>query len=539
MSQAAADSNDDRAGSGSARRLWTVGVAALVLSICANLLVPTIADPDLWGHVLFGKLTLALGHVARIDPYAYASAGTWINHEWLAEVVFGAAHDLGGNAGLVLLKTGLGLALLAWIYRRMARAGLDVLRAGAILFLGAVPLIVVLGSLRPHVFTFLLFGATLAVLRAAEENRSALWWLVPATALWVNLHGGFLAGLGVAGVWVAVTVVGDLLPRSETEKAPGSRARRIGGPVAALGAACAATLVNPYGAELPAFLLETATVARPYISEWQPVDLTSSLGIVYLLLVGWSGLTLWRADERPPLPRLVVLAVTAVTPLLAVRHLPLFALSVLLLLDDTMAAAWARSGSEGSSILQRGGWLPRTAGTVALLLAGIVVVRTASEPPCVRVKFSEDVRYPTRAVALLDASGVEADLAIFFNWGEYAIWHLSPRVQVGMDGRRETVYPDSIYRSYLRFVGGGGEWDAYLDVGPADLALVPPDEAAFNLLELHDGWTRVYDDSVAGLFGRRGSRVTRAVAATPVPDVPVDGAGTCFPGPVGTQPETR
>jgi hypothetical protein len=29
-----------------------------------------------------------------------------------------------------------------------------------------------------------------------------------------------------------------------------------------------------------------------------------------------------------------------------------------------------------------------------------------------------------------------------FNWGEYAIWHLGPRLRVSIDGRRETVYSE-------------------------------------------------------------------------------------------------
>jgi hypothetical protein len=30
-----------------------------------------------------------------------------------------------------------------------------------------------------------------------------------------------------------------------------------------------------------------------------------------------------------------------------------------------------------------------------------------------------------------------------FNWGQYAIWHLSPALRVSMDGRRETLYSEA------------------------------------------------------------------------------------------------
>jgi hypothetical protein len=33
-------------------------------------------------------------------------------------------------------------------------------------------------------------------------------------------------------------------------------------------------------------------------------------------------------------------------------------------------------------------------------------------------------------------------IVTFFDWGQYALWHLGPRLRVSMDGRRETVYTD-------------------------------------------------------------------------------------------------
>ena len=47
-------------------------------------------------------------------------------------------------------------------------------------------------------------------------------------------------------------------------------------------AAVAAACLNPYGPRLLRFLLETATVARPDIVEWQPVNLAKTEGLAYL-----------------------------------------------------------------------------------------------------------------------------------------------------------------------------------------------------------------------------------------------------------------
>jgi hypothetical protein len=48
------------------------------------------------------------------------------------------------------------------------------------------------------------------------------------------------------------------------------------------------------------------------------------------------------------------------------------------------------------------------------------------------------------AVAFLKDQPAGARVLVWSNWGEYAIWHLSPRMRVSIDGRRETVYSDQV-----------------------------------------------------------------------------------------------
>jgi hypothetical protein len=49
----------------------------------------TSTDPDLWGNVRFGLDILRSGSVPHLDPYSFTTDRTWVNHEWLAEVIIG------------------------------------------------------------------------------------------------------------------------------------------------------------------------------------------------------------------------------------------------------------------------------------------------------------------------------------------------------------------------------------------------------------------------------------------------------------------
>lgn len=478
-----------------------LGILSIVGGTAFLTAARTVADPDLWGHLLFGQEILALGRIPRADPYSYLSADyPWINHEWLTEVTFAFAYGLGGPAGLTTLKILVVAVIVATSYRLLVEKGFDVLRGGMLV----VPLLgwmyVGIATVRPHLFTFLFFFLTLLVLHAAERGRSRwLWALPPIFALWVNFHGGVLAGLGIAGAWAATRGGMAIWRRyAGSERSPDEGPAPVTAFAAVVGAALA-TLVNPYGIELLVFLVRTATVPRPEITEWQRLEVASPLGLVYLslLAVVLVGLYLSSRPKRPG--EMAVLAICAVVPLLAVRHIPLFALAAIVMGGDQLAGAFARRREDRAGSAHPP--LDRAVTVVGVLGGFVLVIVGLARYDCIRVL---PERYPIDAVEALRETGATGNLAIEFNWGEYAIWHLQPDLRVSMDGRRETVYSEEIYDEYMDFAYGREGWDALLDKRPTDAALVPRGRPVFNLLALKAGWSLVYSDELSGIFARDG-----------------------------------
>ena len=252
----------------------------------------TVADPDLWGHLRFGQDFWAAGRVIRTDPYSYLTAGRlWINHEWLAEAVFAAAFARLGPLGLGLLKAAL-CCLTVWIGRRfLLRRGLSPLRANLLLAASLLPFINQFGALRPAVFSFLFFLLTLLTIHAAESGAGRSLWLAPLFfALWANLHGGFLAGLGLLFLWALL------------------RPRRLG---LCLGCALA-TLANPYGIRLWLFLWRTALGARWDILEWNPISVRTIPGAGYVALVACAILGFALSRKRRSRTEVALWSVTGV-----------------------------------------------------------------------------------------------------------------------------------------------------------------------------------------------------------------------------------
>ena len=107
---------------------------------------------------------------------------------------------------------------------------------------------------RPHIYTLLLLSISMALLEAHRRQRSResarrLWWLVPMTLVWTNLHGGFLILVLMLGLATAL-VRRWLKPicRKKIRSAWDAGALDLGQVwlYARLTAACAAvSLVNP------------------------------------------------------------------------------------------------------------------------------------------------------------------------------------------------------------------------------------------------------------------------------------------------------
>ncbi|HEV7278653.1 MAG TPA: hypothetical protein VGN57_00455 [Pirellulaceae bacterium] len=160
-------------------RGWTtirVGLFVLVVWCGAAMMCPPPADPDLWGHVQFGRDAIQSG-LERETTYAYTVEGfPWINHENLTELVLATTVDTVGPVGLLIGKFLLGAALLLVIARGCFRAGAGLVVTSAIVLLVAWNL-APFWSPRPQLATFLCFTAALCILQYAFAGWEGKWHL--------------------------------------------------------------------------------------------------------------------------------------------------------------------------------------------------------------------------------------------------------------------------------------------------------------------------------------------------------------------------
>jgi len=469
--------------------------AALVIGALSTI---TMADSDLWGHLRFGLDTLHSWRLPFEDPYSFTQDRPWINHEWMSELAMGVAWTAGGSAGLALLKGALTAGTLWFLWR--ALRGTRLAPRMLIFAVAGASLAPLTRTMRPQLWTCLFLACTCTVL---AERRDRLYpWLPLLFASWANLHGGWIVGIGVLGVW---GIVDSLQQPSGTIR------------WGLLIAACAlATLANPYGWGLWQFLATTVRMGRE-ITEWQPTFSLSPVNWVpWIAAVGFS---IWIA--RRPFPnRLHVAAVLVMLGYASARVArlgPLFVEVVVVLAADAIRRQW----------LQPVGELPIAASpynrpvVLVLCLASLItaVVVGRSSLGCIRV---DQATAPDRAAVDLIARMPGGRLVTFFDWGEYALWHLGPRVKVSMDGRRETIYTDTRLREHAAVLHGTPAGLAVLEAWQAEYVWLPVTSAATR------GWLMGHGYRL-DLSTSRSFVATRADLPLPVTASVESLPSRCFP----------
>jgi hypothetical protein len=135
----------------------------VVLLASAVAISPNRADPDLWGHVAYGRDALRDGLPAA-STYTFTAPGyRWINHENLAELALAISADTVGPRGMLVLKCLLGMIALGLIFLHARRQQVSLLSSCAVLLLVAVNLSY-FWALRPQLASFVLYALLMTLL---------------------------------------------------------------------------------------------------------------------------------------------------------------------------------------------------------------------------------------------------------------------------------------------------------------------------------------------------------------------------------------
>jgi hypothetical protein len=205
-------------------------------------------------------------------------------------------------------------------------------------------------------------------------------------------------------------------------------------------------------------------MTRP-IDEWQSLWRTPVLNWVPWLLAVAGIVWMWRRSPVDRMPLGLTLSMLAYASARVLRIESLFITAAVILLAPMLAGRWPRRSSGLPAAAARG--LAVALLVVVLPFAGLLSRRATS---CVPIMGAWTPDF--EAMAVLKHAG-PGRIVTPFNWGQYAIWHLQPRLRVSMDGRRETVYSDERLRRHDALMAASPEGLTELAAWRVEYAWLP------------------------------------------------------------------
>jgi hypothetical protein len=142
------------------------------------------------------------------DPFSATAHGAeWLNHAWGFELLAYGVYVLAGTTGIILLQGLVAVAAFGVLYGLLQREGLGRGWSLGLLSLGALATHGFWAP-RPQLVTYLILALFVRILADYQAGRADRLWSLPVlTAVWANLHAGFLAGPGL----VALCAAGEFL----------------------------------------------------------------------------------------------------------------------------------------------------------------------------------------------------------------------------------------------------------------------------------------------------------------------------------------
>ena len=443
-------------------RLLTTLIFVTIVLVCA--LTPM--QGDSWWQLRAGRDMWNSGQLMLSDVYSHTSYGAfWLNHEWLAEVIYYAAFLAGGLPGVTLLAAALITAgwSISW---RMIDAPVRV--AFALTLVAIVPACM-WWEPRPHAFSLLLIPATIYLV-----SRDRLGWLPVMFVFWANCHGGVLLGF--------VLLAGALGAR--VFAAPHEWKR----PALTLAACAAAMTATPFGFSFWIEIPKSLNRIRLYpLDEWaRPEIMDPRLAPFWILAVAFAVMLTrnWRRLLRPsPTMAVVCAAAVMLLPLavMAKRNVGPF----LMIAIPALTMLLPRRESAGENRVGQ------PAINFAIMSAAIVIVAAtivfAYYHRVARLRWQ-----PVAPPALAALESCPGNLYNRYDEGGKILW-FAPDRKVFMDGRQDPFPPEMVLE-HIRMETQGSDYRpvfARHDIRCAYLPAVSPTASALA----GAGWTTLYRDS--------------------------------------------
>lgn len=466
--------------------LWFSVVPLEILQLARSRVV----DPDIWFHLRNVQQLFTTHVFPHADSYSFTSAGApLLNHEWLSEIPYYAIYHSFGLQGLLALTLILWSLIFAGVYQMALRRGANFGDAALVTIVGAA-----LASYdfapRMRNFGWLCMVVLLLVLERFQRTRrgKGLWVLPLLFALWINLHGSWVFGFIVFGIYLVSGLVDGDWHHVEAERWQSRELRNL---LIAAGVSLVAVFLNPYGYKLVRYPFEFLFGLKTNLensAEWGSVNFhtwsgkLAMLTILSLLAAAWFSRKPWQLQD-------VLLVAFALWMSLAhLRFLPFAAIILVPILAPRLELLTPYDPGKDKP------WL----NLVMTLLVFCVLLW--SYPSAAQLRSEVDSEYPVAALRFMQQHAIKGRLFHDYTFGGYIEWN-APTLPVFADGRTDLFIYNGVIDDYLKIIRIEQPLEL-LDKYQIEYVLFPVDTPLSYVLDHSAAWRTIYADPEVRLYER-------------------------------------
>jgi len=480
-------------------RLLSCLSVILILSATAVLSTGPVREGDVFWHIRTGQWIWQNRSIPDHDPFTftyqkedpvrpgYLRQEIILRGYWLAQILYYLIYHHTGIAGVMAFRSLMITLILLIIYLLMRRLGTGHWMAFFFLTMSAIWF--VNAGDRPHLFSFLLFPVVLYLMDSLKKGWAIKKGIgiILLMALWPNLHGGYVTGVAVIGIYLITSIL----------RGQGYKGLYVISIISII-----ATLLNPNTYKTILGLIQGMFIGvqGQYVAEMLSPFKVFMQGYYYpeywLTLFIALVVILLRPRVIPP-ERLIVVLFFMLTSLIHQRMIPFFMPSLILLAPEADA-------------------LVRKKGVrVVMVMVGILLFISQAQSLRAHL-FDPGISqiYPVGGSRFLNETSPRGNLFNWADWGGYLMIH-SPEFRLFDDGRRlmddVEIAHDAIARGLTYPLNGVPAWRAYLDAYDIDIIMIPPVHPIFGMfvglvraIYNDDDFALVYADNNCLIYLRRG-----------------------------------
>ena len=459
-----------------------------------------LGDNDTGWHIRVGEYILNTLSIPRYDLFSFINPPLpWYPYEWLSEVIMAVIHGSFGLTGIVLFFAFM-IATVYYLLFRMLRQC-----DGNILIAVLVTVLVIASSTihwlaRPHIFTLLLLIVSYIILDDYQSGKNNRLYLLPfLVLLWVNLHGGFIMGIILVGIYFIGNFIEAFFVKGDRRAISLRKVKVLG----VVGLSCIiASLANPDGYHT--LLLPFEMVMDPstmdHIQEFISPNFHEPLLFKYLFFLLIALLALSR--KRLNAIELIVVIFFLNMALFSVRHVPLFAVIVAPIIVRQTAAVLGLCKGRFADLLQKKGAeiaaIDASTRGVTWVVVGLSVVITAVAVGQVHFEFDPKTK-PVAAVEFLKREPIQGNMFNNDQIGGYIIYAAHRDYKVFYDCLSDE-HGITRVKEYLKIIYFEPGWEKVLEKYRITWIIFNAKSPLSRFLLQNADWRLIYADKVAHIF---------------------------------------